>query len=153
MADVVSAEVRSRMMSGIRSKNTKPELAIRRGLHARGFRFRLHPDNVPGKPDLVMPHYHAAIFVNGCFWHRHDCHLFKMPSTRPEFWSQKIERNVQRDAIVRQELEETGWRHFIVWECALKGRMRLAPEEVIERCARWLHGEERAGEIVAGGTC
>src|SRR5215813_7107073 len=109
MADVVSPAVRSRMMAGIRSTNTKPELFLRSGLHRAGFRFRLHAKEVPGKPDVVFPRYGAAIFVNGCFWHRHDCHLFKMPSTRPEFWRQKIERNVQRDAVVRQQLGDAGW--------------------------------------------
>ena len=134
-------------MSGIKGKDTWPELAIRRGLHARGFRFRLHAKDVPGKPDLVLPRFRAAIFVNGCFWHRHDCHLFKMPSTRPEFWSHKIERNVERDRIVRAQLAEKGWRFLIVWECALKGRTRLGIEEVIARIAKWLTGDESSLEI------
>lgn len=134
-------------MSGIKGKDTQPELAIRRGLHARGFRFRLHAKNVPGKPDLVLPRFRAAIFVNGCFWHRHDCHLFKMPSTRPEFWSEKIGRNVQRDQLVRAQLAEKGWRFLIVWECALKGRTRLGLEEVIARITAWLAGDEASMEI------
>lgn len=134
-------------MSGIRGKDTQPELAIRRGLHAKGFRFRLHAKDVPGKPDLVLPRFHAAIFVNGCFWHHHDCHLFKMPSTRPEFWSQKIERNVQRDALVRTQLAEAGWRFLVVWECALKGKTRIGIDEVIERIAAWLRGNEPSLEI------
>ena len=134
-------------MSGIKGKDTQPELAIRRGLHAKGFRFRLHAKKVPGKPDLVLPHFRAAIFVNGCFWHRHDCHLFKMPSTRREFWSQKIERNVERDQIVRAQLAEKGWRFLVVWECALKGRTRLGIDEVIARIAQWLTGNEPSIEI------
>lgn len=134
-------------MSGIKGKDTQPELAIRRGLHARGFRFRLHAKDVPGKPDLVLPRFRAAIFVNGCFWHRHDCHLFKMPSTRPEFWSQKIERNVARDRIVRAQLAENGWRFLVVWECALKGRTRLTLDDVIAWIAIWLAGEEPSLEI------
>jgi DNA mismatch endonuclease, patch repair protein len=138
------------MMSGIRGKNTQPELAIRRGLHALGFRFRLHAKDVPGKPDLILPRYKAAIFVNGCFWHHHDCHLFKMPSTRQEFWSQKIARNVERDAIVRGQLTTQGWRSLVVWECALKGRTRLALYEVTGRIAQWLRGAEPSLEI--GGT-
>lgn len=147
MPDVVDRETRSRMMSGIRAANTQPELAIRRGLHAKGFRFRLHADNVPGKPDLVLPRWHAAIFVHGCFWHGHDCHLFRMPSTRPEFWSAKIERNRKRDAIVRSQLEEAGWRFLVIWECALKGRTRLVFDELIEKTSSWLRGAERSGEI------
>ncbi len=134
-------------MSGIKWKDTQPELAIRRGLHARGFRFRLHARDVPGKPDLVLPRFRAAIFVNGCFWHRHDCHLFKLPSTRPEFWSQKIERNVTRDRIVRAQLAENGWRFLVVWECTLKGRTRLGIEDVIARIETWLAGNEPSLEI------
>jgi len=147
MADVVSPEVRSRMMSGIRGKNTKPELAIRSGLHSKGFRFRLHSTLVPGKPDLVLPRFHAVIFVNGCFWHQHNCHLFRMPSTRTEFWTTKIARNVQRDFEVRQSLLDQGWRFMTVWECAIKGRSKLDPDEVISKIAEWLHGTEAATEI------
>jgi DNA mismatch endonuclease (patch repair protein) len=147
MADIVTPEVRSRMMSGIRSANTKPELLLRQGLHRAGFRFRLHAGEKPGKPDLVLPRFRAVIFVNGCFWHRHDCHLFKMPSTRPEFWSRKIARNVRRDEIVRERLMELGWRFLIVWECALKGRTRLEMDVVIARIAKWLRGKEFTLEI------
>jgi DNA mismatch endonuclease (patch repair protein) len=135
------------MMSGIRAVNTQPELAIRRGLHAKGFRFRLHASNVPGKPDLVLPRWRAAVFVHGCFWHGHDCHLFKMPSTRPEFWSAKIERNQKRDEIVRSQLQESGWRFLVIWECALKGRTRLDFSELIDRSAIWLRGSAATGEI------
>lgn len=150
MPDIVDPQTRSRMMSGIRGKDTKPELAIRRGLHARGFRFRLHADSVPGNPDLVLPRYKAAIFVNGCFWHHHDCHLFKMPSTRTDFWSDKIARNVKRDAVVREQLAAQGWRFLVVWECALKGRTRLALDDVLDRIAQWLPGAAPSLEI--GGT-
>ena len=147
MPDVVDQETRSRMMSGIRGKNTRPELAIRRGLHAKGYRFRLHANDVPGKPDLVLPRYHAAIFVNGCFWHNHDCHLFKMPSTRTEFWRSKIEKNVERDRKVDALLDEAGWRKMAIWECALKGRTRLDFDDVISRVGEWLSGQQMRGEI------
>lgn len=147
MPDVVDPLTRSRMMSGIRAVNTQPELAIRRGLHARGFRFRLHANDVPGTPDLVLPRWRAAVFVHGCFWHGHDCHLFKMPSTRPEFWSAKIERNQKRDEIVRSQLQESGWRFLVIWECALKGRTRLDFSELIDRSATWLRGSAANGEI------
>ena len=147
MPDVVDQQTRSRMMSGIRAKNTRPELAIRRGLHAKGFRFRLHAGNVPGKPDLVLPRYRAAIFVNGCFWHNHDCHLFKMPSTRAEFWRSKIAKNVQRDRKVEGLLDEAGWRSLRIWECALKGKTRLDFDELIGRAGDWLRGEQMRGEI------
>src|SRR3546814_10547828 len=95
MADVVSIDVRSRMMSGIRSTNTKPEMILRRGLHAAGFRFRLHDRRLPGKPDLVFPRYSAVLFAHGCFWHGHNCHLFRLPATRTDFWAAKIDRNRQ----------------------------------------------------------
>lgn len=142
MADVVTAAVRSRMMAGIRGTNTKPELILRKGLHAQGFRFRLHDKGLPGKPDIVFPRYRAVIFAHGCFWHGHDCHLFKWPSTRPEFWQQKIGRNREVDARSDAALAEAGWRRAIVWECALKGRTKLPLEEVIARCAEWLRSDE-----------
>ena len=112
-----------------------------------GFRFRLHAKAVPGKPDLILPRYKAAVFVNGCFWHRHDCHRFKMPSMRQEFWAQKIARNVERDVIVHAQLRAQGWRLLVVWECALKGRTRLALDVVIGRIAQWLGGAEPSLEI------
>lgn len=134
-------------MSGIRGKNTKPELLIRKGLHARGFRFRLHSTKVPGKPDLILPRYRAVILVHGCFWHSHDCHLFKMPSTRPEFWKAKLERNRGRDAEVRSMLLDAGWRLLVIWECALKGKHRLDLNDVLDRAGAWIRGQERVGEI------
>jgi len=129
------------MMAGIRGKDTKPELALRRGLHALGFRYRLHDRSLPGKPDLVFPRWQAVLFAHGCFWHGHDCHLFKMPSTRAEFWHTKIARNREVDAVAGASLEKAGWRVGIVWECALKGRSRLPPETVIEQCASWLRSD------------
>lgn len=147
MADNVSPEVRSRMMAGIRGKDTKPELMIRKGLHAAGFRFRLHSRDVPGHPDLVLPKYRAVIFVNGCFWHGHDCHLFRMPATRQEFWQAKIRRNIERDAEVRKELSALGWRCLTVWECALKGRTRRSADEVVSACRAWIAGDKPVGTI------
>lgn len=138
MADVVSPEVRSRMMAGIRGTNTKPELLLRKGLHAAGFRFRLHDRRLPGRPDMVFPRHNAVIFAHGCFWHGHDCHLFKWPSTRPDFWRTKIARNRAVDARSELALSELGWRIGIVWECALKGRTRRPPGSVVAACARWL---------------
>ena len=134
-------------MAGIKGRNTKPELAVRKGLFALGFRYRLHSADLPGKPDIVLKKHRAAIFVNGCFWHGHDCHLFKMPSTRPEFWRTKIEGNVARDSAVRLALRDAGWRQLVVWECALKGKYRLDFEQVIRRIAEWLRGDETSGEI------
>lgn len=147
MADIVPAGVRSRMMAGIRGRDTKPELILRRGLHGLGFRYRVSPGNVPGKPDLVFPKYRAVLLVHGCFWHGHDCHLFRWPSSREEFWRAKIGRNRERDAEVRQQLVRDGWRVATVWECALKGRERLEPRAVIETVAAWLRGDGDLLEI------
>jgi len=141
MADVVDPATRSRMMSGIRGKNTKPELLIRKGLHARGFRYRIHCKDLPGNPDLCFPKYRAVIFVHGCFWHGHDCHLFRWPKTRPEFWREKIGRNREVDARAMAELAAAGWRVATVWECALKGTGRLALLDLAGAVEGWLQSD------------
>lgn len=147
LADVVSPKVRSRMMSGIRGKDTKPEMIVRRGLHAMGFRYTLHNRNLSGSPDLVLPKYNAVIFVHGCFWHGHDCHLFKWPKTRPDFWREKIKANIQRDVRNFAALGEKGWRQAIVWECSLKGRTRWEPDQVFEKLYVWLNGSGASCDI------
>ena len=135
------------MMAGIRGRNTTPELIVRRGLHAMGFRFRLHDRALPGKPDLVLPKWKAIIFVNGCFWHGHDCDLFRWPSTREQFWRQKIGRNIERDAEVAVLLDQVGWRVLNIWECSLKGKHRIGAGAVIEAAAIWLRSDRKQGEI------
>ena len=150
LMDIVPPETRSRMMSGIRGKDTKPEITVRKGLHARGFRYRLHDKTVAGKPDLILPRYRAAIFVHGCFWHQHGCHLFKMPSTRREFWMEKLAANRKRDAKVRTALLNSGWRILTIWECALKGRTRLEFSDVIDVASAWITGQEIEGEVAGG---
>lgn len=146
MADVVDATTRSRMMSRIRGRNTKPEILVRSLLHRQGFRFRLHVRELPGKPDIVLPKYQAAIFVHGCFWHGHDCPLYRLPGTRPDFWQNKVDRNRASDRRAKDALLAAGWRVAVVWECALRG-----PEadtgQVAQRLARWLRGNEREIEI------
>ncbi|MFX1736390.1 very short patch repair endonuclease [Paraburkholderia sp. A1RI_3L] len=137
MVDVVDAATRSRMMSGIRGRNTKPEILVRRLLHRRGFRFRLDVRELPGRPDIVLPRYRAAIFVHGCFWHGHDCPLFKWPQTRPEFWREKIARNRANDAKALAALAARGWRIAIVWECAIRGADRDVGA-LIEQLETWL---------------
>lgn len=135
-------------MAGIRGKNTKPELLIRRGLHRMGFRYQLHRSDLPGKPDLVFPRHRAVLFVHGCFWHGHDCHLFKWPKSRPEFWHGKILANRLRDDAVLDELRDEGWRVGEVWECALKGPERLPLESILASIADWLrYGREACTRI------
>jgi DNA mismatch endonuclease, patch repair protein len=131
------------MMSGIRGRNTKPELVIRSGLHRMGFRYRLHGPGLPGKPDLVFPGRKAVILVHGCFWHGHDCHLFRWPASRAGFWRDKIAGNMTRDARSRSKLERLGWRIAEVWECQLKGKERQPAEAVLERLAEFLDSSER----------
>lgn len=136
MADIVDRETRSRMMSGIRGKDTKPEIVVRKLLHKHGFRFRLHRKDLPGRPDIVLPKHRAVVFVNGCYWHGHDdCHLFRLPASRREFWEKKISDNRTRDLNVRKSLADAGWKVIDVWECAIiKGRK--LPEDELVRCFR-----------------
>lgn len=121
--DVVDASTRSVMMSGIRGKNTHPEIVLRKYLHARGFRFRLHVKNLPGSPDIVLPRYRLCIFVHGCFWHRHlNCPYAATPKSNTAFWLQKFTTNKLRDEKVENLLIHAGWRVFKIWECGLKGK-------------------------------
>lgn len=147
MPNIVDKATRSRMMSGIRSKNTKPELALRKMLHRMGFRYRLHVSDIPGKPDLVFRSRCAVIFVHGCFWHGHHCPLFRLPSTRTEFWENKITTNRKRDEFVRTQLSDLGWRQLVIWECATRGKNAESLESVADRAAGWLRSKRRNGEI------
>ena len=119
--DVVSKEVRSRMMAGIRDSDTAPEMKVRKLLHSQGFRYRLHSRKLPGRPDIVLPHYKLCIFIHGCFWHRHlSCKYATTPKTRVEFWRLKFDQNVVRDSFNRKELLKQGWRVFEIWECRIR---------------------------------
>lgn len=138
MTDVVDSATRSRMMAGIQAKNTSPELIIRKALHARGFRFRIHVKHLPGKPDLVLPKYSAVIFIHGCFWHGHDCRYFKVPKTRPEFWLDKIGRNQARDLLQTEASLGAGWRVLVVWECAVRAMKKQKTTLLIDRVSDWL---------------
>jgi len=112
---------RSRNMAAIKGKNTKPELIVRRALHAHGYRFRLHRRDLPGNPDIVLPKYRIAVRVNGCFWHGHDCRRGRnLPKTNAEFWKTKIESNIRRDQIARTRLEEAGWHVYDIWDCTIQ---------------------------------
>lgn len=138
MVDVVDAATRSRMMSGIQGKNTSPELLIRKALHARGFRFRIHAKHLPGKPDLLLPKYKAVVFIHGCFWHGHRCRYFKVPQTRPEFWLEKIGKNQIRDGLQEAALIAMGWRVLIVWECAVRSMKKEKSPMLVDLIANWL---------------
>jgi DNA mismatch endonuclease (patch repair protein) len=121
MTDIVSKEARSRMMSGIKGKNTKPEILVRSMLHKMGYRFRLHMNNLPGKPDIVLPKYHTVVFVHGCFWHRHSgCKYAYIPKSRSDFWNEKFFKNIERDKVNREKLQKAGWVVLTVWECETK---------------------------------
>ena len=150
VTDIVNKETRSRMMAGIKGKDTKPELILRKLLHSNGFRYRLHVSYISGRPDIVLRRYQAVIFVHGCFWHRHEgCRYATTPATRSEFWQAKFDANVVRDEIVLKRLSDDGWRVAIVWECALR-----RPTSVLktgEAVINWLHSRESHLEVGAGG--
>ena len=138
MSDVLSPESRSKNMRAIRGKNTHPELLLRKLLFGRGFRFRLHVKTMPGKPDIVLPKYLVAILVHGCFWHGHECYLFKLPISRRDFWRTKIAQNRMRDIRDTDALLQSGWRVLCVWECALKGKLRWDHDELCDQISRWI---------------
>ena len=147
MAEKIAPEIRSRMMSGIRGKNTRPEMMVRSFLHRNGFRFRLHGAGLPGKPDVVLPSWNVVIFVHGCFWHGHmSCRYFKLPKTRMEFWKTKIEGNSQRDALAVDRLREAGWRVATIWECSL----RDDPDRALGELLQFIRSERPSLEVISG---
>jgi DNA mismatch endonuclease (patch repair protein) len=130
MADVHDKTTRSRNMAAIKGKNTKPEVWLRKALFKRGFRYRLHRKDLPGKPDIVLPRFKTVIFVNGCFWHLHEgCKYFKLPQSNTKFWREKLLANKERDINNHRSLTNRGWKVIIVWECAIKGQTQQAPED------------------------
>jgi DNA mismatch endonuclease (patch repair protein) len=138
--DRVNSEKRSEMMSGIRSRNTRPEIIIRKGLFHNGFRYRINDKTIFGKPDMSLKKYHAVIFVHGCFWHGHaGCGNFRIPSSNSAFWADKIDANRRRDADVLNYLHATGWRICVIWECAIRGKKQLSLlDGTIDKIARWI---------------
>jgi len=145
--DVLTEKQRKLNMRRIGPKNTKPEMLVRRALHARGFRYRLHDKKLPGKPDLVFPRYRCVIFVNGCFWHNHNCSLFKWPKTNRQFWREKLEGNRLRDQRKMEALIESGWRVLVIWECAIKGVNRLSIDDVLGRTTAFIQSGSKYGDI------
>jgi DNA mismatch endonuclease (patch repair protein) len=139
MADVFTPQKRSEFMSAVRTTGTRPEQVIAKALFARGFRYRIGVKGLPGKPDLVFPKWKALILVHGCFWHGHDCHLFKWPKSRVEFWETKIYGNRARDARQREQLHELGWRVCIVWECATR-QTSVRLDAHVDSIQEWLKG-------------
>ncbi|WP_375554743.1 very short patch repair endonuclease [Roseovarius mucosus] len=132
-------------MAGIRGKDTQPEMLIRRGLHVRGLRYRLHVAGMPGRPDIVLPRFRAVIFIHGCFWHSHEgCRYFRLPKTRTEFWTAKLDGNRHRDSFKTDLLKRAGWRVLTVWECATRSFPVDCPVNTI---VSWLHGNDHTGEI------
>ena len=149
MAEKRAPLTRSQIMARIRSADTKPELVLRKSLHAIGYRFRLHVRALPGCPDIVMRKHRCAIFVHGCFWHGHEgCRNFRIPKTRPEFWSTKIESNRDRDRRAIEALLDAGWRVLVVWECATRS---IHVDNLVSVIAAWLQGPETSAELSSGG--
>jgi DNA mismatch endonuclease (patch repair protein) len=153
MADIVDKATRSRMMSSIKSKDTGVEVLIRKALYARGYRYRLHRKNLPGKPDLALGKHQVAVFINGCFWHYHGCSLFKMPDTRHLWWKNKLTGNRERDRRNINALLEMGWRVCIIWECAFRGGKKNRPERIsniVNAFEEWFEGNGLIVEIDSG---
>jgi DNA mismatch endonuclease (patch repair protein) len=146
MADTLSPDERSKRMSLIRSRDTSPELALRRALHRRGFRYRVNDKRLPGKPDLVLRRFNVAIFVHGCFWHRHEgCSVANRPKSNTAFWTAKFDRNVQRDAQAQERLTALGWNVWVVWECELNTKAKV--EETADRLQLMLLRVEQDGGL------
>lgn len=150
MADVMSQSQRSALMSRIRSSNTTPEVAVRSMLWREGFRFRLHAKKLVGRPDIVLSKWRAVVLVHGCFWHAHEnCRLFRLPTTRSDFWQQKLASNRDRDRRTLLELEQTSWRVAVVWECAL----RNDPEGLSEALSQWVRSGSQSTQFCGRNGC
>lgn len=151
MADVHDKATRSRNMAAIKGKNTKPEVWLRKELFKRGFRYRLHRKDLPGKPDIVLPRFNTVIFVNGCFWHCHEgCPYFKLPKSNPDFWQNKLLRNKERDTSNYRLLLDNGWKVIVVWECAVKGKIKLAPEQLLASVSKQVLSKNEKFKIFEG---
>jgi DNA mismatch endonuclease, patch repair protein len=148
MTDVHDRQTRSRNMAAIRNSNTKPELRVRKELHRRGMRYSLKNRALPGKPDVVLSKYRVAVFVHGCFWHRHDCSYFKLPKTNTEFWKNKLSANVQRDVEVIRQITDIGYRVLIIWECSFKGKNKERLDSLFESIILWIRLDEKTSEIL-----
>lgn len=144
MTDIVSPGKRSAMMRAVRSKDTKPELLVRRGLHVRGLRFKLHDASLPGRPDLVLPKWRTVVFVQGCFWHGHGCGYSRLPEKNREFWAHKIRANVARDEANKKSLAVAGWNVLEVWTCQLRKAGKSGLPDLLDQLADAIKGQGRA---------
>jgi len=147
VTDVHSVSVRSKNMRAIKAHDTKPEMIVRRMLHGLGFRYRFHDRSLPGTPDIVLPKHRAIVQVHGCFWHGHDCHLFKQPNNHAEFWAEKINANRLRDLKANKALIEAGWRVAEIWECTLRGKNK---KDFSEKLSTWLRTKESITLTISG---
>jgi len=148
MPDIFSVEKRSDIMSRVKSKDTQPELLVRKALFTRGFRYRVHDKKLPGMPDIVLKKYNAIIFIHGCFWHGHmGCSRSRLPSSRKEFWSEKIKKNIERDTKTLKSLSEMGYRILIIWECSLKGKNKIPFTQLMDEIEGWLYEGPQLLEI------
>jgi DNA mismatch endonuclease (patch repair protein) len=138
MADVLTPAQRQLNMSRIRGKDTKPEMLVRGGLHARRLRYRLHDRSLPGRPDLVFRKHRTVVFIHGCFWHAHGCALSKLPATREDFWQTKLAANAERDRKAVDALRAAGWRILVIWECSLRGSGRRGVSQVVEQSDQFI---------------
>ncbi len=149
--DKISREQRSRNMSRIRSKDTQPELLIRKNLHKRGYRYRLHDRNLPGKPDLVLKRFKTVIFINGCFWHYHGCRYSNLPSTRKNWWKKKLEGNRRRDEMNLEALKNLGWKTLVIWECSFRGsgkKQESVIRKIVNRTETFFHSRRRFLQVL-----
>ena len=138
MADIVDKKTRTRIMASIKNKNTSPELNIRKALFAKGLRYRIHDNKLPGSPDLVFPKYKAVIFIHGCFWHNHNCKYGRIPSSNRHFWEVKLRGNASRDQQTIAKLNSLGWRTRIIWLCSLKNKQTFASDKDVDEIVNWL---------------
>lgn len=149
MADKVDKATRSRIMAAIKGRDTKPEMVVRKALFERGYRYRLHRKDLAGKPDLTFPKYKAVIFVHGCFWHGHDCFLFRQPSSNKDYWENKIASNLRRDGEVIENLLKANWRVLTIWECSIYRKDLIAIKEIIDSIENCLNSGTKIAEIRA----
>ena len=149
--DVHDKVTRSRNMKAIKSRDTKPEMLVRKLLHSHGYRYRVTPSNLPGKPDIWLAKWDTAIFINGCFWHGHNCDYFRLPKTRTQFWKEKIDKNRLRDERNRRELQSSGIRVLTIWECSLKGKGKINEGMLLTLFKTWLLCGKPEAEITSDG--